>query len=123
MEMNGLGWKRVSERRSARATPDALRLQTLVEGLDNRIGESGSSKQISPEREQTRGRRVLAVGSGKGGVGKTLVSSSLALGLAEHLDHRVLAIDVDLGVPIYTPGWASRDLPSRSTDSSWIRFR
>jgi flagellar biosynthesis protein FlhG len=97
MEMNGLGWKRVSERRSARATPDALRLQTLVEGLANRLGESGSSKQISPERKQTRGRRVLAVGSGKGGVGKTLVSSSLALGLAEHLDHRVLAIDVDLG--------------------------
>jgi len=40
---------------------------------------------------------VIAVGSGKGGVGKTLVSSSVALGLAEHLRQRVVAIDVDLG--------------------------
>jgi flagellar biosynthesis protein FlhG len=41
--------------------------------------------------------RVIAVGSGKGGVGKTLVSSSIALTLAKGFGHRVVAIDVDLG--------------------------
>lgn len=40
---------------------------------------------------------LLVVGSGKGGVGKTLVSSSLALGLARADGSPVLAIDVDLG--------------------------
>lgn len=40
---------------------------------------------------------VIAVGSGKGGVGKTVVSSSLALALAETGDRPVVAIDVDLG--------------------------
>jgi flagellar biosynthesis protein FlhG len=43
------------------------------------------------------GHRVIAVGSGKGGVGKTLVSSSLALALAEPRAGSVTAIDVDLG--------------------------
>lgn len=42
-------------------------------------------------------RSVIAVGSGKGGVGKTFVSSSLAAALAAAGHGPVLAIDVDLG--------------------------
>ncbi len=42
-------------------------------------------------------RSVIAVGSGKGGVGKTVVSSSLAVALAAAGQGPVLAIDVDLG--------------------------
>jgi len=41
--------------------------------------------------------RVIAVGSGKGGVGKTIVSSSLALSLAETRLAPITAVDVDLG--------------------------
>lgn len=40
---------------------------------------------------------VIAVGSGKGGVGKTLISSSLALVLSKICPHPIIAIDVDLG--------------------------
>ena len=40
--------------------------------------------------------RIIAVGGGKGGVGKTLVSANLALALADR-GHRVLLVDADLG--------------------------
>lgn len=40
---------------------------------------------------------VLAVTSGKGGVGKTFVSANVAAGLAK-LGHRVLVLDADLGL-------------------------
>jgi flagellar biosynthesis protein FlhG len=39
---------------------------------------------------------IIAVGGGKGGVGKTLVSTNLALALAAR-DQRVLLVDADLG--------------------------
>ncbi len=42
-------------------------------------------------------KRVIAVTSGKGGVGKTNVSINLGLGLAA-LDRRVLILDADLGM-------------------------
>jgi flagellar biosynthesis protein FlhG len=44
-----------------------------------------------------RDRRVLAVASGKGGVGKTFVSANLAAAFAER-GERVLVIDADLGL-------------------------
>lgn len=44
----------------------------------------------------TRVRQVWAVGGGKGGVGKSLVSSCLAISLAR-MGHHVLAADLDLG--------------------------
>ncbi len=43
------------------------------------------------------GLRCIAVGSGKGGVGKTMVSVGLACCLAER-DFRVLMVDADLGL-------------------------
>ncbi len=42
------------------------------------------------------GGRIVAVGGGKGGVGKTLVSTNLALAMAEK-GQRVLLVDADLG--------------------------
>lgn len=44
-----------------------------------------------------RAGRVLAVTSGKGGVGKTLVTANLAAALAEQ-GHKVVVLDADLGL-------------------------
>jgi len=52
---------------------------------------------VALRNRRSSGGRVVAVGSGKGGVGKTIVSSSLALAMAEGSDEHVTAIDVDLG--------------------------
>ncbi len=43
-----------------------------------------------------RPARILAIGGGKGGIGKSLCSASLSIALAR-LGHRVLVVDADLG--------------------------
>ena len=43
-----------------------------------------------------RVRQIWAIGGGKGGVGKSLLSSSLAISLSR-TGHKVLAVDLDLG--------------------------
>jgi len=49
-----------------------------------------------------RFKQVWAIGGGKGGVGKSLVSSSLSIALT-NLGHRVIAIDLDLdGANLHT---------------------
>lgn len=60
-----------------------------------------SSNVTKVDFTQLRGRiepgsTIIAVGGGKGGVGKSFVSSSLAIFLA-HLGFETLAIDMDLG--------------------------
>lgn len=45
---------------------------------------------------EVRSGRIVAIGGGKGGVGKTLVATNLALALARQ-QQRVLLIDADLG--------------------------
>lgn len=49
---------------------------------------------------EERRQRILAVASGKGGVGKTVVTANLALALAQHVRSSgatVVAVDLDLG--------------------------
>ena len=70
--------------------------QAMLEELVSWLGGSRPSADTGSGVVHRLGR-VIAVGSGKGGVGKTLVSSSIALGLAEQFGPRVVAIDVDLG--------------------------
>ena len=55
------------------------------------------SISTSPTRAQSAGAKVLAVTSGKGGVGKTFVSANLAAALTKR-GHRVLVLDADLGL-------------------------
>ncbi len=60
-----------------------------------------SSNVIKNDFSQLRGRvepgsTIIAVGGGKGGVGKSFISSSIAIFLA-HLGYDTLAVDLDLG--------------------------
>lgn len=50
-----------------------------------------------PSRPSTPNAKVMAVTSGKGGVGKTFVSANLAAALARR-GHKVLVLDADLGL-------------------------
>lgn len=55
--------------------------------------------RIEPDPQQelaTKRPKIWAVGSGKGGVGKSLISANFAVTLARH-GRRVLALDLDLG--------------------------
>lgn len=47
-------------------------------------------------RRPARPRRIIAVGGGKGGIGKTMVSTNLGVALARR-GNRVLLVDADLG--------------------------
>jgi flagellar biosynthesis protein FlhG len=47
-------------------------------------------------KDGTTGPKVIAVGGGKGGVGKTVITASMGLGLAM-MNRRVILVDVDLG--------------------------
>jgi flagellar biosynthesis protein FlhG len=58
------------------------------------------------------GSTIIAVGAGKGGVGKSFVSSSLAILLAQ-LGHETTIIDLDLGAAnLHT--WLGQGLPKKS---------
>ena len=50
-----------------------------------------------PDRPQGKPVEVIGVASGKGGVGKTTVSTNLAMSLSQ-MGHRVLLLDADLGL-------------------------
>jgi len=52
--------------------------------------------ETPPVARSTGPAEVILVFSGKGGVGKTLVATNLAVGLAEHTGARVALIDLDL---------------------------
>jgi len=70
-----------------------------------------SNKKSDQEATVPRQLRCLAIGSGKGGVGKTVVSVGISVALAE-MGYRVLLFDADLGLanvdlqigvdPVYT---------------------
>lgn len=58
------------------------------------LNSASQSNEVRPGPPPRR--RVIAVGGGKGGIGKTLVSSSLAIELARR-GQKVVLVDADLG--------------------------
>ncbi|WP_253899899.1 P-loop NTPase [Corallococcus carmarthensis] len=60
-----------------------------------------SAHDVSPAgpaglARRSRSRRIIAVGGGKGGIGKSMVSANLGVALAQ-AGHKVLLVDADLG--------------------------
>ncbi len=59
--------------------------------------QAAALRNAAPQPQSSRAWRCIAVGSGKGGVGKTMVSLGLAYSLVA-LAKRVLVVDADLGL-------------------------
>jgi flagellar biosynthesis protein FlhG len=64
-------------------------LTSEPESIDNSPGSRLS-------QTQSRVKQIWAIGGGKGGVGKSLIASSLAIALSR-MGNKVIAIDLDLG--------------------------
>lgn len=82
----------------------------MASNLDGRVSNAGFASAVSrffpptlvdpepprPVTSSPRTRRIVAVGGGKGGVGKSLMTASLAICLARR-GKRVVVVDADLG--------------------------
>ncbi len=79
------------------------KMNPQTDDADSRIDSPAAARDLSPQTRRMRlglnGRplRILAVTSGKGGVGKTNVVANLAVDLAE-MGNRVVILDADFGL-------------------------
>jgi flagellar biosynthesis protein FlhG len=60
------------------------------------VSENILTLDPTPTPAPTRVKQIWAIGGGKGGVGKSLLASSLAIALSR-MGNKVIAIDLDLG--------------------------
>ena len=70
----------------------------MLEPADPIAVRAASIASVAPVAQPARVGRIIAVGGGKGGVGKSLVSTNLAVALAK-TGARVVMLDADLGSP------------------------
>ena len=78
----------------------SFRTYNQVTGPDrSRLGEQVGQQRVRVAARLAGVKRVIAVMSGKGGVGKSYVTASLAIGAARHLAGKVGVVDADLKSP------------------------
>ncbi len=73
---------------------DLKSLPRSKSGYIQMISENGFTEM--EQEPQPKSPKILAIGGGKGGIGKTVLTASLGVGLAM-LKKRVVLVDVDLG--------------------------
>ena len=82
-----------------RLLTDSLSGANVRVGLEVRVPEAAAQKAVAQDANLIPGvRHVVAVASGKGGVGKSTVSANLAVRLAQ-MGHRVGLLDSDIYGP------------------------
>ena len=88
----------------------ATRLRKLVErkNSDGTAGARGENAQGEASAADAGGARVIAVTSGKGGVGKSLVTSLLAVSLQRN-EHKTAVFDADITGPSIPKMFGIRD--------------
>jgi Mrp family chromosome partitioning ATPase len=69
--------------------------------------KNGGTGGGMPPKTKRNIKHVIAVGSGKGGVGKSTVSAMLAVGLAKK-GAKVSVLDADITGPSMIPAWSHR---------------
>lgn len=74
----------------------AARLRSLAEGAPRSIEVRGEWGESVAEVDRAEWPRIISIGSGKGGVGKTAIAVNLAIALARR-GLRVTMVDGDLG--------------------------
>ncbi|MEW6432208.1 MAG: P-loop NTPase [Myxococcota bacterium] len=67
----------------------------MTQENEARVIDLVRARAEGPSRK-TRARRIIAIGGGKGGIGKSLVSANLGIALAQR-GARVVLVDADLG--------------------------
>lgn len=68
----------------------------IRESVDRLLSASARLRTMRPAEEEQRENRVITVLSAKGGSGKTVLSTNLALGLNAHSPGSVVLVDLDI---------------------------
>ncbi|MGB1110424.1 MAG: P-loop NTPase, partial [Gammaproteobacteria bacterium] len=95
-----------------------LLLIKLTDLLSNSAPPSHKARSHRRRAWSASGPRMLAIMSGKGGTGKSSISSSLAYGLA-HLGYKTLLVDVDL----FTHGLTVLNQPSLDRSAECVPLK
>ncbi len=98
---------------SSEASSDKSKRQDSVGQEDAYLSlEINPFASLPPMLQTSPVKQVMAVGGGKGGIGKSLITANLAISLSR-MGHKVIAIDLDLGASnLHTT--LGLDLPKRT---------
>jgi flagellar biosynthesis protein FlhG len=86
----------VAQRSESTSPTDTLEQNAVPRGTPGRSAGSGSNRTAGARPDRNAGPRIWAIASGKGGVGKSVVISSLAIAFARR-GRRCALLDLDLG--------------------------